>query len=177
MNLNKSNYKSYIQVINQTISETKKRIAMLPEYEWVAKLTYEQWVDYNEGKLKTFDPLSIEDIRNQREFNYYFSKGEFVMLDESVMNKQEKEKYSELIGSHAIVTNSSSDLHSFGRGSHYSHHVKFENGYETKPCGCAFPDIIPCFLLILAPEEAVKTYLEQYKNTEDKTSLWYYIEK
>ena len=93
------------------------------------------------------------------------------------MDEQEKEKYSELIGLHAVITDSYSDLHSFGRGSHYSHHIKFENGYETKPCGCAFPEIIPCWLLIPITEEDVKKYVELYKNTEDKTSLWFNIEK
>lgn len=177
MYLDESSYKSYIAVVNQSIAETKKRMEMLPEYEWVAKLTYEQWVDYQEGKIKIFDPLTIEDIRNQREFNYQFAKDEFVMLDESVMNEQEKEKYSDLIGLHAIVTDSYSDLHSFAHGSHYSHHVRFENGYETKPCGCAFPQIIPCFLLIPIPEEDVKKYVEQYKNAEDKSTLWFHVEK
>lgn len=176
-NLNKDKYDSQMEAVQRRIDYIKTGISELPKQEWISKLTYEQWVDYQEGKLKIFDPLSIEDIRNQREFNYYFGKGEFVMLDESVMNEQEKDKYSDLIGLHAVVTDSYSDLHSFSRGSYYSHHVRFENGYETKPCGCAFSKIIPCFLLIAVPVENIKKHVEQYKNTKDKTSLWFHIEK
>ena len=175
--LNKGKYESYMEVVRRRIDYIKSAASELPKHEWVTKLTYEQWVDFNEGKLKIFDPLSIEDIRKNREFNYSFAKYEFVMLDESVMNEQEKEKYSDLIGLHAIVTDSYSDLHSFARGSHYTHHVRFENGYETKPCSCAFPEIVPCFLLIPISERDVKTYVEQYKNAEDKTSFWFHIEK
>ena len=91
------------------------------------------------------------------------------------MNETEKEKYSDLIGLHAVVTDSYSDLHSWSRGSAYSHHVKFENGYETKPCGCAFPDMVPTWLLIPISDEESEYYIKQYKSTEDKDSLWFYV--
>ena len=172
-NLNKGKYESYMEVVRRRIDYIKSGISELPKHEWVSKLTYEQWVSFQEGNLNLFDPLSIEDIRNSREFNYYFAKGEFVKLDESVMNDKEKEKYSDLIGLHAIITDSYSDLHSFGRGSHYTHHVKFENGYETKHCSCAFPEIIQCWLLIPLGDKEIKKYVELFNNTDDKTSLWF----
>ena len=173
--LDKGSYESYMEVVKRSIDETKKRIATLAEEEWLARLTYEQWVDYQTGKIKLFDPLTISDIRDRRCFNYYFVKGELVKLDESVMNGEEMKKYSDLIGLHAVVTSYRSGLHSFAQGTSYSHHVKFENGYETKDCGCAFPDMVPTWLLIPISDEESEKYIEQYKNTEDKETLWFYI--
>jgi hypothetical protein len=174
-NLDNGAYESYIKVVKRSIDETKKQIAMLSKYEWTARLSYEQWVDFQEGKLKMFDPLNTEDIRNSRDFNYYFAKGEIVKLDTEVMNDKEMEKYLDLIGLHAVVTDSYTDLHSFGRGSSYSHHVKFENGYETKPCGCAFPDMVPTSLLIPITTEESQKYIDMFKNGEDRDTLWFYI--
>ena len=174
-NLDKDSYESYMVVVKRSIGKTKELLVMLPKYEWIEKLSYEQWVDFQGGKLNMFDPLSVEDVRNSRDFNYHFAKGEIVKLDAEVMNDKEMEKYSELIGLHAVVTDSYTDLHSFGRGSSYSHHVKFENGYETKPCGCAFPDMVPTSILIPITTEESQKYIDTYKNTEDKDSLWFYI--
>jgi hypothetical protein len=174
-NLDKDSYESYMEVVKRSIGKTKELVAMLPKYEWIEKLSYEQWVDFQEGKLKMFDPLSIEDVRESRVFNYYFEKGEIVKLDVELMDTIGMDKYSDLIGLHAVVTDCYSDLHSFGRGSSYSHHVKFENGYETKPCGCAFPDMVPTWLLIPITSEESQKYIDIYKNTEDKDSLWFYI--
>lgn len=171
----KGSYESYMEVIKRSVDETKKRIVNLPKSEWVARLSYEQWVEYEKGNLKLFSPLNVDDIRNSRMFNYNFGKGEIVKLDVEVINDIEKEKYSDLIGLHAVVTDSYTDLHSFAHGSSYSHHVKFENGYETKPCGCAFPDMVPTWLLIPISEEESEIYIKQYKNTEDKETLWFYI--
>jgi len=173
--LDKKSYESYMNVVRGTIEETKRMMSQLSNHEWVSKLSYEQWVEYQKGNIKIGDPLNTEDIRKSREFNYYFGVGEIVKLDVDVMNDQEIEKYSDLIGLHAVVTDSYSDLHSFGRGSHYSHHVKFENGYETKPCGCAFPDMVPTWLLIPISDEESEKYIELYKTAEDKNDLWFWL--
>jgi len=170
-------YESYMGLVQKTIEETKNMMSMLPKYEWASRLSYEQWVEYQKGNIKIGDPLNTEDVRKSREFNYYFAAGEIVKLDTEVMNDQEMEKYSDLIGLHAVVTDSYSDLHSFGRGSSYSHHVKFENGYETKPCRCAFPDIVPSWLLIPISDEESEKYIELYKTTEDKNDLWFWLNK
>jgi hypothetical protein len=174
-NLDKGSYESYMEVAQRRIDYIKSGMLDLPKHEWIVKLSYEQWVDFQEGKLKLFDPLSIEDIRNSREFNYHFAKGEIVKLDVEVMNDKEVEKYLDLIKLHAVVTNSYSDMHLFGRGSSYLHHVKFENGYETKPCGCAFPDMVPTSLLIPITSEESQKYIDMYKNGEDRDTLWFYI--
>jgi hypothetical protein len=173
--LNKGSYESYMEVVKRRIDYIKSAMLELPKKEWVVKLSYEQWVDFQEGKLKMFDPLSIEDILKSRNFNYHFAKGEIVKLDTKLMDDTGMDKYSDLIGLHAVVTDCYSDLHSFSHGSSYSHHVKFENGYETKPCGCAFPDIIPTWLLIPITSEESQKYIDMYKNTEDKNTLWFYI--
>lgn len=171
----KGSYESYMEVVKRSIDETKERIANLPKSEWVARLSYEQWVEYQKGNIEVLSPLNVEDIRKSREFNYYLAKGEIVKLDVEVMDDVEKEKYSDLIGLHAVITDSYSDLHSFARGSSYSHHVRFENGYETKPCGCAFPDMVPTWLLIPISEKESEKYINLYKDTEDKDSLWFNI--
>lgn len=173
--LNKGSYESYMEVVKRRIDYIKTGMLDLPKNEWIVKLSYEQWVDFQEGKLKMFDPLSIEDVRKSRVFNYHFAKGEFVKLDAELMNDIGMDKYSDLIGLHAVVTDCYSDLHSFSHGSSYSHHVKFENGYETKPCGCASPDMVPTWLLIPITSEESQKYIDMYKNTEDKDSLWFYI--
>lgn len=175
MEINEASYRFHMDLLKHSIESIKMNIAELPKQEWLAKLTYEQWVDYQNGKIKMFDPLTIEDIRDSRIFNYYFATGELVKLDSSLMNNDELEKYKELIGLHAVVTSFHSDLHSFGQGTSYSHHVRFENGYETKNCGCAFPDMVPTWLLIPISDEESQKYIEQYKNTEDKETLWFYI--
>lgn len=171
----KGSYESYMEVVKRSIDETKERIANLPKSEWIIRLSYEQWVEYQKGNIEVLSPLNVEDIRKSREFNYYFAKGEIVKLDVEVMNDVEKDKYSNLIELHAVITDSYSDLHSFARGSSYSHHVRFENGYETKPCGCAFPDMVPTWLLIPISEEESEKYINLYKDTEDKESLWFSI--
>ena len=173
--ISKGAYESSMEVIKRTIEETKKQVSMLHKHEWRARLTYDQWVEFQNGNLKIGDPLNNQDIRTSREFNYYFSKGEIVKLDIEVMNDVETEKYSDLIGLHAVITDSYSDLHSFGRGASYSHHVRFQNGYETKPCGCAFPDMVPSWLLIPINDKESEEYIHLYNNTEDKKTLWFYL--
>ena len=173
--LDKGSYESHMEYTKRRIDYIKSGIHELPKHEWLTKLTYEQWVDYENGKIKLFDPLTIQDIRYSREFNYHFAKGELVKLDASVMNDYENEKYSELIGLHAVVTESYSDLHSFGRGSAYQHHLMFENVFKTERCGCDNEETIPTFLLIPINEEESEKYINIYKNTEDKDSLWFYI--
>jgi nitric oxide synthase oxygenase domain/subunit len=171
----KGAYESDMELVKRTIDETKKQMRNLQKHEWVSRLSYEQWFEFRNGNIEVFSPLNVEDIRNSREFNYYFGKGEIVKLDVEVMNDIENEKYSDLIGLHAVVTDSYTDLHSFAHGSSYSHHVRFENGYETKPCGCAFPDMVPTWLLIPISDAESELYIKQYKNTEDKETLWFYI--
>ena len=82
----KGSYESYMEVIKRSVDETKKRIVNLPKSEWVARLSYEQWVEYEKGNLKLFSPLNVDDIRNSRMFNYNFGKGEIVKLDVEVTN-------------------------------------------------------------------------------------------
>ena len=171
--LNKGIYESYMENVRRTIEDTNERVKQLSKHNWVARLNYDQWVEFQKGNIKIGDPLNVEDIRNSRDFRYYFAKGELVKLDESVMNEFELEKYSDLIGLHAVVTDSYSDLHSFAHGSSYSHHVRFENGYETEPCSCAYLDMIPTSILIPINDVESEKYIQLYRNTEDKDSLWF----
>ena len=177
MKLDKGKYESYMEVVKRRIDSINKGALELPRYKWLSKLNYDQWVEFQNGELKLFDPLTIEDVRRTREFNYYFAKGELVKLDYSVMTDDEKEKYSDLVGVHAVVTDSYTDLHSFAHGSAYSHHVRFENGYETEPCGCSFPDMVPTALLIPINDEESEKYIKLYKKTKDKSELWFVINK
>ncbi len=176
-NLNKGSYESYMEVVKRRIDYIKTAMSELPKQEWICRLTYEQWVDFQNGKIKLFDPITIEDVRYNREFNYHFAKGELVKLDYDVMYDNEKEKYSDLIGLHAVVTESYSDLHVFGRGSVYQHHVKFENGFKTERCGCLNEETIPTFLLIPIDDEESDKYINMYNTTEDKNELWFFINK
>jgi len=173
--LDKGSYESYMEVVKRRIDYIKSGIAELPKHKWVEKLSYEQWVDFQNGKIKLFDPLTIEDIRYNREFNYHFAKGELVKLDYDVMHDDEKEKYSDLIGLHAVITESYSDLHSFGRGSAYQHHLTFENGFKTERCGCKHEENIPTSLLIPINDEESEKYINLYKMTEDKSELWFVL--
>lgn len=173
--LDKGAYESNIEATKRRIDYIKSGMSELSKHEWVLRLNYEQWVDFKNGKIKFFDPLTIADVRENRGFNYYFNKGELVKLDYDVMDDSEKEKYSDLIGLHAVITDCYSSLHSFAHGSAYSHHVKFENGYETEPCGCAFPDMVPTPLLIPINDEESEKYIKLYKTTEDKSELWFVI--
>jgi hypothetical protein len=175
--LNKGSYESYMEVVKRRIDYIKTAMAELPKQEWVRKLTYEQWVDFQNDKIKLFDPLTIEDVRRSREFNYHLAKGEIVKLDTEVMNDEEMEKYSDLIGLHAVITDSYSDLHSFGRGSAYTHHLTFENGFKTERCGCKYEEHIPTFLLIPISDEESEKYIKLYKTTKDKSKLWFIIDK
>lgn len=173
--LDQSSYESYMELVNRRIDYIKSGMSELPKYEWLERLSYEQWVDFRNGKIKPFDPLNTQDIIDSRIFNYYFAVGELVKLDYSLMSKDEKEKYSDLIGLHAVVTESYSDLHSFGRGSAYQHHLTFENGFKTERCGCDNEETIPTWLLIPISDDESEKYIKLYKTTEDKSKLWFVI--
>ena len=126
--LTKKMYDDYMKGNNRRLDEIERVLESKSRAKWIKKLTYEQWVQFQSGELKIHDPLNSKDIRWGREFNHVFKPGTEVMLDESVLDMDEKEYYKNEIGVKGIVIRHYSDLHAFGQGSSYGHEVQFENG-------------------------------------------------
>ena len=124
--LNKQDYKKYISEVKLQTKEAERMAHLLPKLKWTSRLTFEQWLLFQEGNLKMFSPLDAYDIRESRMFEYYFNEGEEVMLDESAMSKEELNDFKDILGKKGIIKKCWSDLHGFLQGSAYQHTVEFD---------------------------------------------------
>ena len=50
--LNKKDYNRYMKVIKDNIKETERRLSMVEEMKKVSKLSFEDWVEFQKGKIK-----------------------------------------------------------------------------------------------------------------------------
>lgn len=74
----------------------------------------------------------IQQIRESRQFEYYFPVGTEVMIDEEILFNFHTEKISQLIGLKGIVKKSESNFHAYGQGKTYAHVVEWEDGSKTQ---------------------------------------------
>ena len=108
-------YTRYMKSNQVWLDKIKKIIKEKDNAEWVNRLTYEQWVQWQKYEIKMFDPLDVNDIIASRGTRYYFEKGTEVMVDVSVMSPVQLEKYKDVIGVKGIVRECSSDSHGFAQ--------------------------------------------------------------
>ena len=126
-------YTRYMKSNQVWLDKINREMTYKPRAEWVKRLTFEQWLQFQNGELRLYDPLDRNDVIASRDTRYYFKKGTEVMVDVSVMSPVQLEKYKDVIGVKGIVRECSSDSHGFAQGSSYQHEVDFVNGIKTIP--------------------------------------------
>jgi len=179
-----NNYKNFKENITLLISDIKNQIKLLNQdlitLKWKNKLTEEQYNQFLNGEIELNSPLNREDIILSRYWNYKFDVGEIVKLDWDLLNEMEKERFNSLKDLHAVIINSHLDLHAFGRGSIYSHQLRFSNGVTSPTTPLMLnpetmtPINIPSYALISISEEEYKFYKNEYKN-KPYEDLWWYV--
>ena len=115
---------------SQTIGISSRAIGEVDVEGHVIK---EEKTSYDIQSLTKED--QFEQDKDSRNWNRYFPKDELVMLDINWMDDYDKEPFSDLIGEVGTVVECVSDLHAFGRGSSYQHHIKWSNGTITGEIG------------------------------------------
>lgn len=59
--LTKEMYDKYLKANNVRLDEINRELAFKPTAEWVKRLSFEQWIQWQNGELKVYDPLNFED--------------------------------------------------------------------------------------------------------------------
>ena len=122
----RDSYKAYLKVNQNAIDEFNRLKFSVEKHEWINRLTYEQWVDFQNGTLKMFSPLNGAEIINNRFFNYYFEEGDVVVFDKKNMDEYQLKQFEKYIDKEGVVTRCWSDMHAFAQGSAYSVEVSFD---------------------------------------------------
>lgn len=119
-------YNAYMKIAQKRIEEYDALHKSIHKHRWVTRLTFEQWVDYQNGKLQMYDPLNGSEVIGNRMFNYYFDTGDIVVFDKLNMEEAEIKRYKNFIDKEGVVTRCWSDFHAFAQGSAYSVEVSFD---------------------------------------------------